>query len=150
VLVAILLWLGIDGGLGFLRNRHDAAARYLAFYTAPLLFAVAVWLRERMTLVRGNWSMLMLADATVLTLAAVRFIAGAVVPFSGHMLFLSYSMLAVPVRRAYRLLALALLVETTIFKLLIWSDTRSWALGLALGVTAAGIAALSRRKVSVP
>jgi hypothetical protein len=63
-------------------------------------------------------------------------VLGELLPFSGHMLFLAYSGLTTR-RTWYRGLALALLVETTVFKLWLWRDVTSWALGLALGLLAA-------------
>ncbi|MBA2670105.1 MAG: hypothetical protein H0U67_07035, partial [Gemmatimonadetes bacterium] len=59
-------------------------------------------------------------------------------PFSGHMLFLTYSGLVT--RHAwYRVLAAVLLAETTVFKLWLWDDPSSWVWGLALGAVAAAV-----------
>jgi hypothetical protein len=63
-------------------------------------------------------------------------VLGEVLPFSGHMLFLTYSGLTTTARW-YRWLALVLLAETTVFKLWVWRDVYSWSLGLVIGLVAA-------------
>jgi hypothetical protein len=77
-------------------------------------------------------------DAVVLALAFARFVTG-LLPFSGHMLFLTYSLFARPVSPRYRWVALALLAETTVYKLWHWHDPRSWAIGLAAGMVAVAV-----------
>ncbi|HEX8903837.1 MAG TPA: hypothetical protein VF771_03290 [Longimicrobiaceae bacterium] len=113
--------------------RSGAAVTFLVFYVAPLFIAAPLWLRERVDVV-GRARVL---DLAVVALAFARFVGGGILPFSGHMLFLTYSLLARPISFRYRLLAVALLIETTVFKLWIWRDPRSWGLGLALGLAAA-------------
>jgi hypothetical protein len=84
-----------------------------------------------------------MVDVAVLAVAAARFL-GAVVPVSGHMLFLVYS--AVTTRnRWYQLLAVALIMETTLFKLGVWADPTTWALGAAAGLVGGGLYRLGRR-----
>jgi hypothetical protein len=118
-----------------------AAARFLALYVAPLFLAAPLWAREQLRAIvatdgEAGWRLLL--DAAVVLLSLARFVFGEVLPFSGHMLFLTYTVL-LPASRAYRWLAVVLLVETTIFKLLLWADGSSWAIGLALGALAAGV-----------
>lgn len=127
-------------------ERSGAAATFLVWYVAPLFLAAPLWLRGRLH-VAGRTRAL---DAAVTVLAFARFVSGGLLPFSGHMLFLTYSALTPPVTRGYRLLALALLIETTIFKLWIWRDPRSWALGLVLGLLAAASLRVGRDASNPP
>jgi hypothetical protein len=68
------------------------------------------------------------------------FVAGAirsgggfgVLPYSGHTLFLTYVLLTGP-GRGFRVVAATLLATTTWFKLALWHDPQSWALGIAIG-----------------
>jgi hypothetical protein len=112
------------------------AKRFLVFYVAPLFLAAPIWVRLRISERPRTGGLPSILDAGVFLLSFLRFVAGEVLPFSGHMLFLTYSGLTTR-RTAYRLLALGLLVETTVFKLWLWRDPRSWALGLAIGLVAA-------------
>jgi hypothetical protein len=114
------------------------AKRLLIFYIAPLFFAAPIWVRLRISEWQTPFSSSFALDATVFLLSFLRFVSGQFLPFSGHMLFLTYSGL-VTRRTGYRLLTLGLLVETTIFKLWLWRDPTSWALGLAIGLIAAVI-----------
>jgi hypothetical protein len=123
--------------------RTGAASTFLVLYAAPLFLAAPVWLRERVDVARRSLPL----DLAVTVLALARFVLGsAVLPFSGHMLFLTYSLLAGPVSARYRWLAMALLAETTYSKLWIWRDPRSWALGLVLGLAAAAAWWLMRKR----
>jgi hypothetical protein len=122
--------------------RSGAAATFLAAYAAPMFLAAPLWWRGRLAAPPRVQAI----DAAVTLLAFARFVIGEVLPFSGHMLFLVYSLLAMPVSRGYRLLALALVAETTVFKLWIWRDPRSWAIGMVLGVAAAALASLVTRR----
>jgi len=127
-------------------------ARFLLAYAAPMCVAVPWWARERLRVsaqAPGIAPSRVLLDVIVLVLAIARFGIGETLPFSGHMLFLSYSFLTTSAR-GYRLMALVLLIETSIFKLLVWHDARSWALGLALGPVAAVAAAAGQRQRAAP
>ncbi|HEX6750530.1 MAG TPA: hypothetical protein VF092_24790 [Longimicrobium sp.] len=126
---AVLIWARVVD----LGARSDAAATFLVLYYGPLFVAAPLWVRERLDL--GGWARIV--DGGVLVLAFARMTGGEVLPYSGHMLFLTYSLLATPISARYRLLAVALLAETTVFKLWIWRDWRSWPLGLILGLAAA-------------
>lgn len=117
------------------------AARFLALYVAPLFLAAPLWARERLRahMATGGapgWRPLL--DGAVVLLSLARFVLGEVLPFSGHMLFLTYTVL-LPASRAYHWLAAVLLVETTVFKLVLWADVSSWAIGLVVGALAAGL-----------
>jgi hypothetical protein len=114
--------------------KTGAAIVFLVVYVAPLVIAAPLWLRGRLDVPMRTH----VVDAVVLALAFARFVTG-LLPFSGHMLFLTYSLLARPVSPRYRWVALALLVETTVYKLWQWHDPRSWGIGLAAGLAAAAV-----------
>ena len=130
---------------------HDWPARcFLLFYTAPLFLAAPLWVRLRLNNSESPRRLSRdIADVVVLTLAFARFVLGAFLPYSGHTLFLCYSIL-VTGSRGYRLLAAALLVLTTWFKLSLWNDQRSWALGAVLGVLFALPFLVARRPQPAP
>ena len=132
-----------DGGA-----RGPAGARFLALYVAPMLLAAPLWARLRLGALERLPMRARALDVAVLLLSAAR-LTGPWLPFSGHMLFLTYSAAVTP-SRPYRLLALLLLAETTAFKLLVWGDARSWGLGLALGLAAAAVAAAGGARASRP
>jgi hypothetical protein len=118
------------------------ATRFLTLYIAPILLAIPLWLRERLRVLELLTPANRMVDAAVLAVAAARFF-GAVVPVSGHMLFLVYSAVTTP-NRWYQLLAVALIIETTIFKLGVWGDPTTWGLGAAAGLVAGGLYRLGR------
>jgi hypothetical protein len=122
-----------------------AARRFVVFYVAPMMFALPLWARIRLETLETEPPGRLALDGTVVTLAIIRTLTGAL-PFSGHMLFLVYTLFTTP-RRGYRWLALALIAETTAFKLAVWGDVWSWSLGLAGGLACAGVHAwLGRRR----
>lgn len=106
--------------------------RFVLFYVAPIVPAVVLWGRERLRDPAGYSGTALGLDVAVFILSGIRFLAG-IFPFSGHMLFLTYALCTVP-SRPYRLLALALWVETGYFKFFLWDDPRSWAIGLVCGL----------------
>jgi hypothetical protein len=108
------------------------ARRFVLFYVAPTVPAIVLWGRERLRNQESVTSTAVGLDLSVFLLAAFRTLTGAL-PFSGHMLFLTYVLLAVP-SPAYRMLALVLWIETGYFKLVLWDDPRSWSAGLVLGL----------------
>lgn len=114
------------------------AGRFLLAYVAPFFVALPLWAWCRLKRDWGRREMVL--DGAVVTLGALRF-AGGFLPFSGHTLFFVYSLLTERTRW-YRWLALALLAETAYFKLVVWSDPRSFTLGIALALA---FAALHRR-----
>ncbi len=127
-LAVLLPVLAIGVGLAFW---DGAASRFLTLYVAPMALAVPLWLRERLRVVMMVPPLCRILDVAVVSVALARFI-GAIVPLSGHMLFLTYSGLTTP-PRWYRTLALALIAETTLFKLGIWNDVQTWGLGAMAG-----------------
>lgn len=111
------------------------AQRYLVLYLAPLASAFLLWLRLRLLCPVGARRSARILDAGVVAVAALRAVTDAI-PLSGHMLFLVYSGLTTR-GWAYPLLAVLLVAETTVFKLLVWNDPASWALGGFAGLLAA-------------
>jgi hypothetical protein len=120
-----------------------AARRFLLLYIAPFFVAFFVWARIRFDALGRTSRGPLAVDALATVLGAVRF-AGAPVPFSGHMLFFIYSGLTTR-SLPYGLLALALAAETTWFKLVVWRDPASWALGIAAGLALAAARILVHR-----
>lgn len=100
-------------------------------YNLPVAVLGIVWLaiefNRRATLPR----ICALLDAVVIVVGLSRFL-GSPIPPSGHALFFSYSLLAVP-NNAYRLFAAIFLLMTVGLKLS-WGDYSTWFSGIALGV----------------
>jgi hypothetical protein len=117
--------------------------RYLVFYLAPIVGMFPLWVRVRL-LERRKWpERAVLVDGAVVVLALLRFVTGAL-PMSGHMLFFVHSGLSTRISW-YRWLAAALALETTWFKLVLWADPWSWALGIGMGSVAAALHRLTMR-----
>jgi hypothetical protein len=114
-----------------------AAQRFLLLYAAPFVVALFLWARIRLGRMEADRPGALAVDAVAVALCAVRF-AGPYVPFSGHMLFFAYAGLTTP-SASFRLLVLLLAAETTWFKLVLWRDPRSWALGIAAGAALAAV-----------
>jgi hypothetical protein len=112
------------------------AQRFLLFYVAPLFLAAPLWAELRIGESGFALTRRSLMDGAITVAAFLRFVLGTILPFSGHMLFLTYTGITTP-QRWYRWLALALIVETTAFKLWLWRDRYSWSLGLLIGIVAA-------------
>lgn len=127
-----------------LHARDWPSQRYFGLYVTPLFVAGPLWLRERLAERPLRADVAWGIDLTVFALAVLRFATGSLLPFSGHMLFLTYTLL---VTRApwYRALALALALGTAWFKLALWHDPRSFALGIAGGALAAAAFVLATR-----
>ena len=122
-----------------LRRGDWPAQRFLLVYFAPVLAYGAAWLRERLAHIDRIAPPLLAIDAFAFAAGALRAAGGwGVLPYSGHMLFLSYAV-ATPGPRSLRLIALALVAMTSWFKLVLWHDVRSWSLGLALGLMLASL-----------
>jgi len=83
-------------------QHRPAAARYLALYVAPLLLALPIWARHRISAL-GQAPVQTYAINLAVTVAAFgRFVFGTFLPFSGHILFLSYTALTTRGARLYR------------------------------------------------
>ena len=113
--------------------------RGLIFYIAPLFLAGPLWLRIRLGEAPLRWEARWVIDLAIFALAVLRFATGHWLPFSGHMLFLTYS--GATTRSAgYRWFAAAIALETAWFKFVLWHDPRSFWLGVVGGALAAGVA----------
>ena len=137
-------------GAALLLRRGDAPAqRFLILYVAPLFLYGAEWVRERMVRFAARGGAETMVDAAAFLAGALRIAGGwGVLPYSGHMLFLTYAAVA-PGSRTLRLLALPLLAMTTLFKLVLWNDPRSWSLGVIAGLLLAGVRAIVVRRAGV-
>ena len=122
-----------------LRASNWAVERGLNFYIAPLFFAGPLWLRVRLGEAVPRWGARWAMDLSVFALAVLRFVTGHWLPFSGHMLFLTYSGMTTR-SGGYRVFAVALALETAWFKFVLWHDPRSFWLGVIGGALAAGVA----------
>ncbi|MEO5816279.1 MAG: hypothetical protein ABIT20_13470 [Gemmatimonadaceae bacterium] len=146
IVAAVAPSLAVIAGLThYAVTRDVAGVRFLALYVAPMFLAAPLWLRHRLVGFDQRSAVMHTIDAVVLALAVARFGFGEMLPFSGHMLFLTYT--AITVNAAgYRWLAVVLLIETTIFKLILWRDPASWSVGLGLGAAAGIIAMMMQRR----
>lgn len=108
--------------------------RFLLVYTAPLFVFGAAWARARLRMLDQLAPIAAAFDAAAFVLGAIRIGGGwGVLPYSGHMLFLTY--VAATTRGAsWRMAALGLLGMTTWYKLGVLDDRSSWAIGLACGL----------------
>jgi hypothetical protein len=141
-LARLLLWGAIICPVGAIAATFFVdgwpAQRFLILYVAPLFLAAPLWVRLRLEAYSSATVFRTAVDATVFILSFARFVSGDLLPFSGHMFFLTYSGLTTTTT-SYRLLALLLILETTWFKLWLWRDPLTWTVGLILGILAAGI-----------
>jgi hypothetical protein len=125
------------------------ARRFALLYIAPFFVAFFVWARLWLDRVDRDPPGALAVDAAAVVLGAVRMVAVPVVPFSGHMLFFAYSALttrSVP----YLLLVLAVAAGATWFKLVLWRDPSSWALGIGVGAALAAVRIFLQRTHPVP
>jgi hypothetical protein len=108
------------------------ARRFLALYTAPFFFSFFVWARLRLRAPEAHTRGALAVDAAAVLAGALRLLSPAV-PWSGHMVFYTYS--AFTTRSLpYALLMLVLAGSATWFKLVLWDDPWSWGLGIVLGL----------------
>lgn len=146
---AVVVPLAIAAGALAVDGRDGRV--FLLLYIAPFFVAFFAWARTRVDEIgdtrAGAWAV----DALATVLAGTR-LAGTLLPASGHMLFFTYSALAtrsVP----YRLLVFVLAAEATWYKLVVWDDPASWAIGIAAGAALAAVRIRihrSTRSVPVP
>ncbi len=116
------------------RYRGDwPTQRFLLFYMAPLFAFGAVWARATLSTMDDVDPRVVLVDGLAFVAGAIRAGGGwGILPYSGHMLFLTFVALTTDDRR-FRWTAVALLAITSWFKLMLWHDWRSWSLGVVLG-----------------
>ena len=144
--VALVVGTAVAPSLGVMVERRAEAVRYVVLYAAPMLFTVPLWIRERFRAINSVSTTTLSIDATVVLLGLSRFVLGTAIPFSGHALFLTYAVATRPLASSYRWLIAVLLIETTVFKLFVWHDPASLALGVAVGCLGIGVAAVRDRR----
>ena len=116
---------------GSLYKNSWEGTRFILIYMLPILLIVHYWIYLRISKSNYLISYHFVLDALVFTLGLLRFLG--LFPFSGHMLFLVYSVFTTQ-NRIYQLLAVILIIETTYFKLILWQDFNSWILGIIVSV----------------
>jgi hypothetical protein len=105
-------------------------------YNGPLVILAAFWLLCRKQEYQRWQSLQIMLDMAIMGIAISRFY-GALIPPSGHALFLTYSLITVS-NRYYRIAALMMLLVTIALKIS-WGDYQSWAYGILLGVVSGTI-----------
>jgi hypothetical protein len=140
VLDHLLVLAGIGGTLSLLlvalvgRAGDWPAQRFLLFYVAPVIGYAAAWARGRLAALDRDPPGLLALDAVAFVAGGLRAGGGwGVLPYSGHVLFLTFAAFTSG-ERSLRLMAIGLLLVTSGFKLALWHDWRSWSLGLAGGL----------------
>jgi hypothetical protein len=128
---------------------NGSARRFILFYIAPFFLAFFAWAALRVQRIDGDRPAALAVDALATVLGAVRFGGLLPVPFSGHMLFYAYAGLTLRSTRFLLLIAL-LAAEATWYKLVVWRDPRSWALGIAAGAVLAAARIFINRTSPVP
>jgi hypothetical protein len=106
------------------------------FYNVPLVILATFWLLCRKQEQKRWKSVKTGLDIIVVCLAMSRYY-GAMIPPSGHALFLTYSLITVS-SRYYRIAALMMLLVTILLKIS-WGDYQSWSYGILLGVVTSTI-----------
>lgn len=120
-----------------LRRGDWPEQRFLLMYVAPLFVFGAHWARYRIARLDHTADGVLLLDGIVFVAGALRIAGGwGVLPYSGHMLFLTYAA-ATPAALALRIAAVLLIAMTSVFKLVLWHDPVSWGLGLVAGAALA-------------
>ncbi|HEU4882546.1 MAG TPA: hypothetical protein VFT45_09885 [Longimicrobium sp.] len=128
---------------------QGSVRRFLLFYIAPFFVAFFPWVWVRVGRIEADRTGALAVDAVATVLGAVRFIGLLPVPFSGHMQFYVYAGLTTRSPR-FLLLIAVLAAEATWYKLVVWRDPRSWALGIATGAALAAARLLINRTSPVP
>lgn len=121
-----------------------AARRYWAVFVAPMLAAAPYWVRRRLARLERIPTAARVLDGVVFLAALLRFVDVGGVPASGHTLFLTHTMVSVREPR-WRVIAAALLVMTSWFKLAVWHDPQTWAVGIVAGLVTGVLARVAER-----
>ncbi|MCA9250865.1 MAG: hypothetical protein KDA54_06995 [Phycisphaerales bacterium] len=111
---------------------------FVQYAIPPIIFS-ALLVTDRLSGRRDSKSVKLVLDGLALAIAGSRLFTTAT-PFSGHMVLFAYGLLAAE-NRTTRLIALLLLIHTTVLKLIVWADFSTWSYGAAMGVVL-GIACL--------
>jgi hypothetical protein len=111
------------------------AERFVLFYFLPIVIIALLWLFLRLKKYNTLSKTVIIIDVLVFISAIFRLIG--ILPFSSHMLFLTYSIITTD-NKYFRILTVLIILETTYLKLFIWNDTLSWVfgglIGFALGI----------------
>jgi hypothetical protein len=124
------------------------AKRFLLFYMAPFFPAFFLWARRWMEGIEQQRPATLVVDAVAVVLAATRMM-GTWLPMSGHMLFYAYAGLTTRSRELQVLVGMLAAVAAW-FKLVLWSDGRSFVLGIAAGLALAALRLLAGRTPAEP
>jgi len=123
--------------------------RFLLLYMAPLFAFGAAWARTTLYTIDHAEPRVVLVDGLAFVAGGIRVGGGwGVLPYSGHMLFLTFVALTTDDRR-FRWTALVLLALTSWFKLALWHDWLSLSLGVMLGVLFAVARGILSRRTAV-
>lgn len=120
------------------RSDWSATLHFVQYAVPPIIFS-ALLVTDRLSGRRDSKSVKLALDGLALAIAGSRLFTTAT-PFSGHMVLFAYGLLAAT-NRTTRLIALLLLIHTTVLKLIVWADFSTWSYGAAMGVVL-GIACL--------
>jgi hypothetical protein len=125
----------------FLSDGHHDVHRTLMFlYVMPMYFISPFWVYARLTETKTFRVESSVVDLVAFIIAASRGL-GPIIPVSGHMSLLVYSLHTTRMR-AYRITVQAILTLSVAMKLLIWHDFVTSSLGF---VVALGLVAIHRR-----
>ncbi len=127
IAIVISVWLAV-----FKAIRSDWSETFhFVQYVPPAIIFAALLVSDRLTYSRAHLPVKCAFDITAIAIAASRMFI-TTTPFSGHMVLIVYGLITA--RSTWlRLMALALLVHTTVLKLLVWSDSSTWVYGLGIG-----------------
>lgn len=126
-------------------RREVGRPLYFAVYFAPAIGAFFLSISYRLLELKQYGLVRGFIDGLVILLCSLRMTAP-LVPMSGHMLFFVYSGLTIR-SRLFRMIIAALIIQTSIIKLVLWGDYWSWSLGVLSGVLLAGVFARSPRRL---
>jgi hypothetical protein len=132
----------VAGAWAYAETGSWGSVRFFVLYAAPLFLAAPLWMRSRVCVIAQLSNFALVMDVVVFVASVARFAAAEIFPFSGHMLFLTYTLLTARARW-YAWLAVALIAETSFFKLVLWRDQRSWMIGLVLGAVIGALVRLT-------
>ncbi len=113
------------------RSDWSATLHFVQYGVPPIIFS-ALLVADRLSGRRDSKSVKLFLDGLAIAIAGSRLLTTAT-PFSGHMVLFSYGLLAAA-NRTTRLMALILLIHTTVLKLIVWKDFSTWSCGAAMGV----------------
>ena len=138
ILVAIIASVGLIV-LKAIRSDWTETLHFVQYVVPAIIFA-AMLVAHRFAGNRAIPYLKFSFDFMTVAIAASRMVI-TTTPFSGHMVLFVYGLIAAG-RMWLRLVALALLIHTTVLKLFFWSDSSTWAFGLGIGAIV-GIACLA-------